>query len=112
MADANLSPVPVSPHMRQRMLTENRFPALVTKSARDNLLTNRGGVRCTVCTGALVPRRSARAGVPGPRRHTDDATPGGLPPYPPGVAISPHVPSGPTCTPPVRTSLDRDRPHR
>ena len=40
------------------------------------VLTHKGGVRCNMFAGALVPRRGTDAGVPGPRRSADECDAG------------------------------------
>src|SRR5580704_3915691 len=40
------------------------------------VLTYKGGVRCNMFAGALVPRRGTTAGVPGPRRSADECDAG------------------------------------
>src|ERR1700735_4611457 len=40
------------------------------------VLTYKGGVRCNMFAGALVPRRGTDAGVPGPRRSADECDAG------------------------------------
>src|SRR5215469_6365655 len=40
------------------------------------VLTHKGGVRCNMMAGALVPRRGTDAGVPGPRRSADECDAG------------------------------------
>jgi hypothetical protein len=44
--------------------------------ACSEVLTHKGGVPCKVGAGALVPRRSTTAGVPGPRRNADECDAG------------------------------------
>src|ERR1700684_500771 len=44
----------------------------VPRSGCNWVLTHRGVFACSIHSGALVPRRSTIAGVPGPRRHADD----------------------------------------
>src|SRR5580693_1140604 len=44
----------------------------VPRSGCNWVLTHWGVFPCSIHIGALVPRRSAAAGVPGPRRNADD----------------------------------------
>src|SRR6202167_3259084 len=44
----------------------------VPRSGCNWVLTHWGVFACSIHSGALVPRRSAAAGVPGPRRNADD----------------------------------------
>src|SRR5580658_3613137 len=44
----------------------------VPRSGCNWVLTHRGVFACSIHSGALVPRRSTIAGVPGPRRNADD----------------------------------------
>src|SRR5262245_6575613 len=49
---------------------------LAARLTRNWVLAHRGAFRCTILTGALVPRRGTAAGVPGPRRNADDCDAG------------------------------------
>src|SRR5262249_50298060 len=48
----------------------------VSHTPSNPVLTHMGVVRCNMHTGALVPRRSTVAGVPGPRRSADECDAG------------------------------------
>src|ERR1700735_2825098 len=61
----------------ERKLQKGRNdPATIPRWASRRVLTHKGGVPCNMHTGALVPRRSTAAGVPGPRRNADECDAG------------------------------------
>src|ERR1700683_1114793 len=55
----------------------------VPRSGCNWVLTHWGVFACSIHSGALVPRRSTIAGVPGPRRNADDRDAGWFAPVAP-----------------------------
>src|ERR1017187_7029706 len=85
-------------------MSEDR-PGSVARSASNPVLTHKGGVRCNMLTGALVPRRGTVAGVPGPRRTADECDAGWFAPV---ATRRRSIPGGPPA--PWLTVSSRGRP--